>query len=99
LSNAGLASLSRRSTVPVSAGLSHDVFLERRHLPQTLQDRHGGWQSAETVKAFGEYAGYLAEKLTDRVRRFFTINEFNRSKRLLLSPCTSSREALLFLSK
>jgi len=44
-------------------------------LPQALQDR-GGWQSRETAQAFGDYAGYVAEKLSDRVRHFFTINEF-----------------------
>ena len=27
-------------------------------------------------KAFADYAGYVAEKLGDRVRYFFTINEF-----------------------
>jgi beta-glucosidase len=45
-------------------------------LPQALQDRHGGWRSAETSKAFAEYAGYVAEQLGDRVRHYFTINEF-----------------------
>jgi beta-glucosidase len=44
-------------------------------LPQALQDR-GGWQSRDTAQAFADYAGYLAEKLSDRVRHFFTINEF-----------------------
>ena len=44
-------------------------------LPQALQDR-GGWQSRDIPKAFAEYAGYIAEKLSDRVRHFFTINEF-----------------------
>jgi beta-glucosidase len=45
-------------------------------LPQTLQDKYGGWESRETSKAFAEYAGYTAEKLSDRVKHFFTINEF-----------------------
>src|SRR5262249_49751218 len=40
------------------------------------QDRDGGWQSKETVKAFADYAGYVAEQLGDRVKHFFTINEF-----------------------
>lgn len=31
----------------------------------------------ETVGAFAEYAGYLAEQLSDRVKHFFTINEFH----------------------
>src|SRR5215470_13892043 len=45
-------------------------------LPQVLQDRVGGWESRDTAKAFADYAGYVAEKLSDRVRYFFTINEF-----------------------
>lgn len=45
-------------------------------LPQTLQDKYGGWQSVETAKAFAGYAGYVAEQLGDRVRHYFTINEF-----------------------
>lgn len=45
-------------------------------LPQALQDNGGGWESRDTSKAFGEYAGYVAERLSDRVKHFFTINEF-----------------------
>jgi hypothetical protein len=30
----------------------------------------------ETVKAFAEYGGFVAEQLSDRVKHFFTINEF-----------------------
>jgi beta-glucosidase len=29
-------------------------------LPQSLQDRFGGWEGRETSKAFGDYAGYVA---------------------------------------
>lgn len=46
-------------------------------LPQALQDRFGGWQSRETSQAFGEYAGYVASRLSDRVQHFFTMNEFS----------------------
>ena len=45
-------------------------------LPQSLQDRFGGWQGRETSKAFADYAGYVAARLTDRVKHIFTINEF-----------------------
>jgi len=47
-------------------------------LPQALQDRTGGWMSRETSKAFADYAGYVAEHLSDRVKHFFTINESHR---------------------
>jgi beta-glucosidase len=45
-------------------------------LPQPLQDSGGGWESRETAKAFGEYAGYTASRLSDRVHDWFTMNEF-----------------------
>ncbi len=45
-------------------------------LPDVLQTGLGGWQSRETAKAFGSYAGYIAGQLSDRVKHFFTINEF-----------------------
>ncbi len=44
-------------------------------LPLALQDRFGGWMSRETSKAFAEYAGYVAQRISDRVRNIFTINE------------------------
>ena len=45
-------------------------------LPQSLQDRVGGWASRDTSKAFADYSGYVAARLTDRVKQIFTINEF-----------------------
>jgi beta-glucosidase len=44
-------------------------------LPQALQDRFGGWASRDTSKAFGDYAGYVTSRITDRVKNIFTINE------------------------
>ena len=44
-------------------------------LPQTLEDKVGGWQSRETSEAFGVYAGYVAKNLSDRVKHFMTLNE------------------------
>ncbi|MEP6849375.1 MAG: GH1 family beta-glucosidase [Acidobacteriota bacterium] len=45
-------------------------------LPQILQDKYGGWEGRETAEAFANYAGYVGERLSDRVKNFFTINEF-----------------------
>jgi beta-glucosidase len=59
-----------------AAGIEPFATLYHWDLPQALQDRYGGWQSVETAKAFADYAGYVAEQLGDRVRHFFTINEF-----------------------
>jgi beta-glucosidase len=47
-------------------------------LPQALQDRWGGWQSSDTSKAFADYAGYVAERLSDRISNIFTVNEPGR---------------------
>jgi beta-glucosidase len=46
-------------------------------LPQALQDSVGGWESRDTAKAFADYAGYVSEKLSDRIKCFFTLNEVN----------------------
>src|SRR5262245_35851787 len=59
----------------VAAGIAPFATLYHWDLPQALQDK-GGWQSRDTAQAFADYAGYVAEKLSDRVRHFFTINEF-----------------------
>jgi beta-glucosidase len=57
-------------------GIEPFATLYHWDLPQALQDRGGGWESRETSEAFGNYAGYVAERLSDRVKHFFTINEF-----------------------
>jgi beta-glucosidase len=59
----------------VTAGIAPFPTLYHWDLPQALQDQ-GGWQNRDTAKAFADYAGYVAEQLSDRVRHFFTINEF-----------------------
>ena len=59
----------------VVAGIAPFPTLYHWDLPQSLQDK-GGWQNRDTAKAFRDYAGYTAEKLSDRVHHFFTINEF-----------------------
>jgi beta-glucosidase len=54
-------------------GIDPYVTLFHWDLPASLPH---GWQSRETPKAFGEYAGYIARELSDRVQHFFTTNEF-----------------------
>lgn len=58
-----------------AAGIAPFPTLYHWDLPQALHDK-GGWQNRDIAKAFGDYAGYVAEKLSDRVHHFFTINEF-----------------------
>jgi beta-glucosidase len=61
----------------LEAGVEPFATLYHWDLPQALQDRHEGWRSAETSKAFAEYAGYVAGQLGESVKHYFTINEFS----------------------
>jgi beta-glucosidase len=72
----GLDFYSRLVDELLANGIEPFATLYHWDLPQTLQDRVGGWESRDTAKAFADYAGYVAEKLSGRVRHFFTINEF-----------------------
>jgi beta-glucosidase len=63
-------------------GIEPFATLYHWDLPQALQDRHGGWTSRETSKAFADYSGYVAQRLGDRVKYFFTINECSRMVQL-----------------
>jgi beta-glucosidase len=59
-------------------GIEPFATLYHWDLPQALQDRYGGWRSRETSKAFADYAGYVTERISDRVKHIFTINECAR---------------------
>ena len=70
---AGLAYYQRLIDELLNNGIEPYVTLFHWDLPQALK---GGWQSRDTPKAFGDYAGFAAKKLSDRVRHFMTTNEF-----------------------
>lgn len=72
----GLDFYSRLVDELLAAGIKPFATLYHWDLPQSLHERHGGWQSRETSHAFGDYAGHVAQHLSDRVQHFFTINEF-----------------------
>jgi len=59
-------------------GIEPFATLYHWDLPQALQDRFGGWRSRDTAKAFADYAGYVTERISDRVKSIFTINECAR---------------------
>ena len=61
----------------LAAGITPYVTLFHWDLPQAQQDRVGGWLSKDTSKAFADYCGFVARRLSGRVRHFFTINEFS----------------------
>jgi len=75
LNQPGLDFYSRLVDELLAAGIAPFPTLYHWDLPQALQDK-GGWQSRDTAKAFGDYAGYVAKGLGDRVKHFFTLNEF-----------------------
>jgi beta-glucosidase len=62
----------------LKVGIEPFATLYHWDLPQVLQDKQGGWRSSETSRAFADYAGTVAERLSDRVKSFFTVNEVGR---------------------
>jgi beta-glucosidase len=58
----------------LDAGIAPAPTLYHWDLPQILED-HGGWLSRDTASAFAEYATVVAERLTDRVPMWATLNE------------------------
>jgi beta-glucosidase len=73
----GIAFYERLVDELAANGIDPCATLFHWDLPQALEDRWGGWQSQETSKAFGSYAEFVAKRLSDRIHRFFTINEFS----------------------
>jgi beta-glucosidase len=57
-------------------GIEPWVCLHHWDLPQALEDR-GGWRSRETAHRFAEFAGLVTRCLSDRARRWITLNEPN----------------------
>jgi beta-glucosidase len=53
-------------------GIEPYATLYHWDLPTALP---GGWQSRDTAQAFADYAGYVAEQISDRVKHFITLNE------------------------
>ncbi len=74
LNPAGLAWYDRFVDALLAAGIEPYVTLYHWDLPQTLQDK-GGWQNADTAKAFAAYAAAVAAHFKGRVRYYFTLNE------------------------
>lgn len=71
----GLDFYDRLTDELLANGVTPFATLYHWDLPQALQD-NGGWESRDTAKAFADYAGFVSEKLSDRIGHFFTINEF-----------------------
>jgi len=55
-------------------GIEPWITLYHWDLPSALQDK-GGWLNRDIVKAFGRYAGIIAERFKGRVHNYMTLNE------------------------
>ena len=69
----GMAYYDRLVDELLNNGLQPYVTLFHWDLPLALP---GGWQSRDTSFAFADYAAYVSGRLSDRVKHFFTTNEF-----------------------
>lgn len=58
----------------LAAGVEPWVTLFHWDYPYALF-RRGGWMNPDSPKWFAEYAGIVAKRLGDRVKRFLTVNE------------------------
>lgn len=70
----GLDFYRRMTDTLLENGVQPYCTLYHWDLPQALQDK-GGWENRDTAKAFADYAGYTAGKLSDTVKHFMTMNE------------------------
>lgn len=72
----GLDFYNRLVDALLENGIEPFATLYHWDLPQAFHDRVGGWESRDTSSAFADYAAHVARNLGDRVKHFFTINEF-----------------------
>ena len=71
---AGLAWYDRLVDALLERGIDPCPTLYHWDLPQALEDQ-GGWLARSTVDRFAEYAAICFDRLGDRVRTWFTVNE------------------------
>lgn len=61
----------------IKNGIEPVLTLYHWDLPDALQKKYGGWESAKTVEAFTEYCHVLFERLGHKVTYWITMNEQN----------------------
>ncbi len=71
----GLDFYSRLVDDLLAADIEPLITLFHWDLPQTLQDRYGGWKSKEVSRLFADYTDVVTRALGDRVKKWATINE------------------------
>jgi beta-glucosidase len=74
VNEAGLAFYDRLIDAVLGAGVEPWLCLYHWDLPQALQDQ-GGWTNRDCAGWFDDYAGLIARRYGDRVKRFATFNE------------------------
>ncbi|MEU7693216.1 GH1 family beta-glucosidase [Microbispora hainanensis] len=74
VNQAGLDFYDRLVDALCERGITPVPTLFHWDLPQALEDE-GGWLSRDTSRRFADYAAVVAERLTDRVRMWITLNE------------------------
>ena len=57
------------------AGIEPFVTLYHWDLPQALQDEYKGWEGAQIVDDFGDYARLVFTEYGDKVKNWITLNE------------------------
>ncbi|WP_084960129.1 GH1 family beta-glucosidase [Thermoactinospora rubra] len=70
----GLDFYERLVDALLEAGIAPVPTLYHWDLPQALEDR-GGWLNRDTAGYFADYVAVVAERLSDRVSRWITLNE------------------------
>ncbi len=71
---AGLDFYDRLTDGLLARGITPMPTLYHWDLPQPLEDA-GGWMARDTAYRFAEYAGLAAERLSDRIPMWITLNE------------------------
>ncbi len=75
INSEGLAFYSELVDGLLRRGIKPVVTLNHWDLPQTLEDKYGGWRGRETAYAFERYAEIMGKSLGDRVAIWSTHNE------------------------
>jgi len=70
----GLDYYSRLTDALLAANITPYATLFHWDLPQALYEK-GGWSSRDTAKRLGDYAGVIAQRLSDRIKHFIILNE------------------------
>ncbi|HXS64703.1 MAG TPA: GH1 family beta-glucosidase [Streptosporangiaceae bacterium] len=74
VNGAGLDFYDRLTDGLLDAGITPMPTLYHWDLPQPLEDA-GGWLERSTAERFADYAAIVAERLSDRIPRWITLNE------------------------